>query len=205
MRKVTLKNYLTVAFGLFVLLAVNACNPSSNEKKNDASQVEAKELPGNSIYHIDGYWSDQNGDSLQLKAFAGKPVVFTMIFTHCEYACPMMVNDLKKLEALFSPEERQKFHFVMVSFDHVRDLPERLKEYAEAQELGSNWSLLHGNEDLVKELAIATDISFEFVDDGGITHSNRKLVLDKQGVILKSFNGLGTDPELMKSVLEELF
>ncbi len=206
MCKKYIKMYKLFSFILIGLITLSACNTNqSNNKQAENPSSGIEELPGNSIYQINETFTDQNGDSLQLIHFAGKPVVFSMIFTHCEYACPMLVNDLKKVEALFSAEDREKFNFVLLSFDHIRDTSERLKEYADAQELSKNWTLLHGNEEQVKLVSMAGDISYEFVEDGGIAHANRKIILDKQGVIVNSINGLGTDPDLVKLALEKLF
>ena len=49
-----------------------------------------------------------------------------MFFTHCEYACPIIVNDMRKLQAALPEDVRGKVDFLLVSFDAKRDTPETL-------------------------------------------------------------------------------
>ncbi|MDP2237219.1 MAG: SCO family protein [Bacteroidales bacterium] len=179
----------------------SCCSKEANQK----STSDLKEsLPGTSVYQLEYIWEVHDGKKLLMRQLAGKPVVLTMIFTHCEYACPMMVNDLKKIEANFSEEDRKLFTFVLVSFDHLRDTPERLKEYASSQGLGENWILLHGDADQVKELSVVLNISYEMQENGSFSHSNRKLVLDSQGTIVYSQEGLQTKSEPVVVALKRL-
>ncbi len=144
-----------------------------------ASHTAQKEvLPETSIYQFDHTWKNQYNKPFQLTDLKGNPVVMTMIFTHCEYACPMMVNDLKKVEKEFT-QKHDDVKFVLISFDHLRDTPERLQEYAEAQNLGENWILLHGDAEQIKEISLVLDISYEQMESGAFAHANKKLVLDK--------------------------
>ena len=63
---------------------------------------------------------------MRLSSLAGKPVLMTMIYTHCAYACPLMVSDLKKTEALFTETEREQFRIVLVSFAIPLGSPRRV-------------------------------------------------------------------------------
>ncbi len=193
-------------------LLLTGCNHKKEEVKsccskeaNQKSTSDLKEsLPGTSVYQLEDAWTTHEGNKLLLNQLSGKPIVLTMIFTHCEYACPMMVNDLKKIEASFSEEDRKEFSFVLVSFDHLRDTPERLKEYAASQGLGENWTLLHGDANQVKELSVVLNISYEMQENGSFSHSNRKLVLDSQGTIVYSQEGLQTKSEPVVVALKRL-
>jgi len=156
------------------------------------TQQEA--LPETSIYQFDHQWKNQFNQPFQLADLKGNPVVMTMIFTHCEYACPMMVNDLKKVEKEFTKKHKD-VKFVLISFDHLRDTPERLLEYAKAQNLSDNWILLHGDAEQVKEISLVLDISYEQMESGAFAHANKKLVLDKNGTIVFSLDGLQTKPK----------
>jgi protein SCO1/2 len=151
-------------------------------------------LPETSIYQFDHTWKNQYEQSFQLADLKGNPVVITMIFTHCEYACPMMVNDLKKVEKEFT-KKHEDVKFVLISFDHIRDTPERLLEYAKAQNLSDNWILLHGDAEQVKEISLVLDISYEQMESGAFAHANKKLVLDEDGTIVFSMDGLQTKPK----------
>jgi len=161
------------------------------------------QLPETSIYQLDHQWENQFGKSIQLADLQGNPVILTMIFTHCEYACPMMVNDLKQIENQFS-DKHSKTKFVLISFDHERDKPERLSEYAMVQGLGSNWLLLHGNAEQIKEISLILDISYEQLENGSFAHANKKFVLDQNGTILFEQEGLQTKAEPVLKALNKL-
>lgn len=115
-----------------------------------------------------------------------------MFFTHCAYACPMLVSEIKAIENQLSETERSQLTILLISFDDERDTPERLKEYAMAQELGSNWKLLQGNKSAIQTVAVALGISYDLMDNGQYAHSNRKVLLDKTGTIVFTQDGLGT-------------
>ncbi len=189
---------IEIIAGIF-LLYLTACqqNPAENQAHRHNVQEahtisETDELPGNSIYHFDYTWTDSHDQTVQLADFKGRPVVISMIYTHCGYACPMMIQDLKNIASEFDSNQTLPFELVLISFDHIRDTPERLHSYASAQQLSDQWHLLHGNADQIKDMAVALGISFEMTEDGDIAHSNRKILLDKNGVVVYTVDGLST-------------
>jgi protein SCO1/2 len=174
------------------------CSPSSTPTNEKTVQ-----LPETSIYQLDHQWENQSGKSIQLADLQGNPVILTMIFTHCEYACPMMVNDLKQIESQFT-DKHSKTKFVLISFDHERDTPERLRDYASVQGLGENWLLLHGNAEQIKEISLVLDISYEQLENGAFAHANKKFVLDQNGIILFEQEGLQTKADPVLKALNKL-
>ncbi|MDA3942274.1 MAG: SCO family protein [Bacteroidetes bacterium] len=200
----------SITFLLFALaLSFSACKEQAAEKNSCCStkpamaQKTSGVLPEASLYQLNQQWKNQNGEPVQLSDFKGIPVVMTMIFTHCEYACPMMVNDLKMVEDQFT-EKHQNVKFVLISFDHERDTPDRLLEYAKTQQLGENWVLLHGQAEQVKELAMVLDISYEQLENGAFAHANKKFVLNAQGELVFSQEGLQTKAEPVLKALNKL-
>lgn len=194
-----------------IFLAGFACSePQKTEKAACCSTTpvstgqQAGILPGSSLYHLETKFTDPTGKPFVLKQLAGKNVVMTMFFSHCEYACPMMIHDLKQIEEQFGPEDRNSFQFVLVSFDHLRDTAERLSAYAQTQGMDGNWLLLHGEPDAVKELSVMLDIVYEPLDTGSFAHSNKKVILDKSGTIVFTEEGLQREPEATVRKLKEL-
>ncbi len=197
---------------LLLLIGLWSCKDKTTTETETASCCSTNpvvfdkyvELPETSVYHLDGYWHDQNGDQTELKDFAGKPIVLTMFFTHCEYACPLLVHDMKEIEALLETKKDQ-FSFVLVSFDDKRDTPERLKTYAESQGVGDNWVFLHGDAHQIKTLSVMLNINYEALESGQFAHSNRKLVLDREGVVVFQQDGLKTKAEPVVNAIIPLF
>ncbi len=154
-----------------------------------------------SIYNVTSTWTDASGKRLQLKSFAGSPVVVSMIYTSCPAICPMIVSDMQRLERELPPNVRGKVRFVVISFDPVRDTPQRLAQYAKERRLPSRWTLLTGAADDVRELAAVLGMRYRATDTGDFAHSTLITVLDAKGVVLQRLVGLRQDPASAVSAL----
>ncbi len=198
----------SIYLSLVILLSFSAYSQESKTEKASPSKTvnstDSKQdvLPETSIYQLNHQWKDQFNQPFKLVDLMGNPVVITMMFTHCEYACPMMVNDLKLIKSQL-PKKHKDIKFVLISFDHLRDTANRLLEYAKTQGLDENWILLHGDAEQIKEISVVLDISYEQMENGSFAHSNKKLVLDKTGTVVFSIDGLQTDPYLVISALNK--
>jgi len=146
-----------------------------------------------SIYDLNSTWTNQNGDTVRLNDLRGRPQVICMFFSNCGYACPRITADMKSLESSLAPEQRGRVGFIMASFDVERDTPDALRVFAETKELGSDWQLLHGDEDAVRELAAALSVRYRKEADGNFAHSNYITILDSEGHIVHQREGLGGD------------
>jgi protein SCO1/2 len=153
-------------------------------------------LPGESIYNLNSKWTSQDGKDIALKDLRGRPAVVAMAYTSCEHACPVIVEDMKKIERKLNALEGMKFSFLLFSFDSERDTPERLKAYAQKRKLdASHWQLLHGNPRAVREVAAALGIRFKKEKNGDFDHSNVIHLLDKDGVVRYQQIGLNQEPD----------
>ncbi len=150
---------------------------------------------------MESTWTDQEGKERRLREFAGKPQVVAMIFTHCEYACPMTLAALKKIEAAVS---RMPVHYLLLSIDPARDTPEVLKAYARRESLDPDrWTLLCADAGSVREIAAVLGIRYKQNPDGGFAHSNLITLLDRGGVIRDQLKGLGAEPEPLIEAIRE--
>ena len=153
----------------------------------------ARPLSDKSIYQLDATWTDDAGRPVKLADLSGHPVVLTMFFTNCEYACPILVNDNQRLLAGLAPELRDKVRFVLVSFDTVRDTPAALHAYRERAGLPADWMLLHGDAGDVRELAMILGVRYKQDARGQFSHSNLITVLNAGGEIAFQREGLNAD------------
>jgi len=55
-----------------------------------------------------------------------------MIYTSCKDICPLIVEDMKKIETSIALITSGKSRFAVFSFDPERDTTRKLKEYAES-------------------------------------------------------------------------
>ncbi len=149
-----------------------------------------------SLYQLDSDWQDQNGQGLNLAAFQGKVQLVTMIYTHCSYACPRIVADLKRIEMGLQEYKRDDIGIVLVTMDPDRDTPARLKAFAESNRLDpKRWTLITSEQDNIRELAALLNMKYKVELDGEISHSNIISVLNAKGEIIHQAEGLGIEPD----------
>lgn len=161
--------------------------------------VEAMQPSKHSLYQLSSTWKNQDGQELALSGLAGRPQLVAMAYTHCQYACPRILADLKAIEAQLPDATR--VGFTIVSIDPSRDTPERLREYASEQGLDlSRWTLLHGDNGDVLELANLLGVRYAKTSTGDFSHSNIITLLTPGGEIALQQDGLGADnaPTLAK-------
>jgi protein SCO1/2 len=148
-------------------------------------------LPGLSIYQLDSSWTDQTGHTGELRELRGRPLVAAMVYTSCEYVCPLIVEEVKKVERRLPSAERDRVRFVLISFDPERDSPRALAVYARKRELpATRWTLLTGSPDAVLELTAALGVRFRKEANGEFSHSNIVHVIDAEGVVVHQQVGL---------------
>ena len=180
----------TLAGALFVV----GC--STKEASCCAKDSTAKvPISDRSLYQIDSSWTNDAGASLKLSSLAGRPLVVTMFFAKCEYACPLLVYDMKRVEAAVPGNLRTNVGFVLVSFDTERDTPAVLAAYRKSHELPANWILLRGGPDDVLELAALLGVKFKKDARGQFNHSNMLTVLNAGGEVAHQQVGLNQAPQ----------
>ncbi|MBZ0267851.1 SCO family protein [bacterium] len=161
--------------------------------KTDAHLVEMPTDPVSdlSLYLLAGTWTDQDGMRRSLAAWRGRPVLLAMMFTHCDYACPRIVQNLRGIRRHLEAEDLLPPHVVLVSFDSERDDAERLKAYAIASGLDpESWTLLHGPPDAVREIAATLGVSYRQEENKSFAHSNVITLLNGAGEVVQQLQGL---------------
>lgn len=170
--------------------------PAANAENSAPVQCHVlRDIPltARSIYQLDATWTDDAGETVTLASLRGRPVVLAMFFASCEYACPILVNDMQRLRAALPEEIREQARLVLVTFDHVRDTPAALKAYRERAHLDAQWTLLHGEASSVQELAMLLGVKFKQDARGQFAHSNLLTILNAEGEIAHQHPGLNGD------------
>lgn len=183
-----------------------AVSGASAHAHHSAAELEATEPAGPSLYVLDQAWTDQHGDTVLLSELAGRPRVVAMVYTHCTWACPRILADMKRIEAEFSDLSPERSPgFVLVSIDPARDTPERLAAFAESARLDpSRWTLLTAPDDQVLELSVLLGVKYRAAEGGEFSHSNLLTVLDEHGAVAARVMGLNSDPEPALQALREM-
>jgi protein SCO1/2 len=188
--------------GLFIF-AVSLCTAEPPKKTDDIppccrAPFAAGKPTDRSLYQLESNWTSDVGRKVKLSVLRGRPQVLAMFFSHCEYACPILVNDMKKLEAALPGDVRAKVDFLLVSFDTKRDTPEALAAYRRKEKLATGrWTLLRGEADDVRELAALLGVNYAQDARGQFAHSNIITLLNAEGEIAFQHNGLNQDPSAL--------
>lgn len=163
-------------FFLFSILALMACSQKNEEVSN------SKDTGGNSIFVLDSKWQNQDGKELYLKDLKGKNLVMVMIFTSCQTACPLLVADMKSIEAKIDKKVLKETSFVLISIDPENDTPEVLKKYAQKENLDrAPYTLLRGDLESTRELANVLAVKYKQITPIVFSHSNIITVFNKNG------------------------
>lgn len=157
-----------------------------------------------SLYLLDSKWISDVGKEIKLGALHGRPQIVAMFFTHCEYACPILVSELKTIEGKLPPEVLSKVDFLLVSIDTKRDTPAKLAAFREKHLLArERWTLLRGEADDTRELAALLGVNYTEDARGQFAHTNLITLLNADGEIGFQHAGLKQDPALLISAIEK--
>lgn len=143
--------------------------------------LQAAALPGDSIYQLTSQWQDRHNNRVNLTELAGKKQIVALIYTDCITACPVIVSDMKAIQDALTAAQQQQMGFILVSLTPARDTPKIMRHFAKKRGLDEHWSLLSGQDDDVRTMAMALNIQYMGLADGEIAHSNTISVLDEQG------------------------
>lgn len=191
---------------LISLLAVNAIADDVAAKPKCCQEVKSTgPLTDKSIYQVESTWTSDFGKQIKLTQFRGEPQVVVMFFASCQYACPIIVSDLKRLEKALPEDVRKKVGITMITFDHERDTVEALKEFRERMHLPADrWTLLRAGPDDVLEIAALLGVKFKREATGQFAHSNLLTILNSEGEIVNQVAGLQQDMAPAAKILTEL-
>ena len=77
----------------------------------------------------------------------GKIVAIDMIYTNCQYACPLETARLAQVQKKLGARVGQDIFFYSISIDPAHDTPEVLKAYMEKFNIGPGWTFLTGKKE----------------------------------------------------------
>jgi protein SCO1/2 len=195
---------------LFLLLAgaLSAAASETNLVRHTCcaqqDKAAAARLSDKSLYQLDSTWTNDTGAAVTLASLRGRPQIVAMFFARCTYACPLLVFQMKQIEASLPESLRDHVGFTLVSFDTERDTPEVLRTYRKAQALdGQHWKLLCGSPDAVQDLGALLNVKFKKDAQGQFQHSNVITLLNAAGELVCQQLGLNSDhDEVVRGVSE---
>lgn len=161
----------------------------------------AAPLTKESLYQTELSWVNQHNETIELADLRGKPVIVTMIYASCNTACPVLVQDIRRIEQQLG-DAAADTQVLVVSFDHENDTPERLAEFAEQQRANKDgWHFVTGSASDIRTWAALVGIRYRQNPNGGYDHSNVIGVLNAEGELVHRHEGLNRHHEKVAQVL----
>jgi len=118
-KKPTFFIFITILTGLFT---VPSTTFATDKEPEDDTVIDIKGLGGDfSLMGKNGWVS--------LSDFRGKVVAIYFGYTKCPDVCPTSLSILSDAISKLSPDEKQNFQSIFISFDPERDTPSVLAEY----------------------------------------------------------------------------
>lgn len=134
---------------------------------------------------------DASDRPVTLASLKGGPVVLSMFYATCRHTCPLLVHDIKRLEAALAPKERAALKVLLVSLDPERDSGDALRQAMEKYQLDpARWLLVRSPPEDIRTLAAVLGIKYKGMPDGEIAHSTVIAVLDPEGRVAHRLVGL---------------
>ncbi|RXZ77837.1 SCO family protein [Paenibacillaceae bacterium] len=124
--------------------------------------------------------TDMEGNEVQRSAFDGKVQLVEFFFTSCPDICPATTAHMVQMEDALKQKNwfGTQVAFTAISFNSEVDTPEVLAKYAEQMGMDLNgWTILHGDEEVVWDLASNYNISVKKLPDGQFVHTITSLLL----------------------------
>ncbi|MGE0175150.1 MAG: SCO family protein [Oligoflexales bacterium] len=149
-------------------------------------------FPDESVFHLTGSWQNADGQKLTLSSLSGKTLVVAMIYTSCQFSCPLIVQEMERVRIQVKDAPADAVRYVLISMDPVRDTPTVLQTFAKKRKLDPlQWLLLTAStEDQIREFSTVIGVSYKKAGED-FAHSNLITVIDRDGVIRFSKPTLG--------------
>ena len=173
--------------------AQSRAEPTAHHCAHRKPPAAAAPLPGRSLYHSTVSLTDQHGTQLTVGAFRGQAVIVSMFYSSCTTVCPMLIGQLKRIDAALPPEARARTRVLLVSLDPQRDTPERLAQLAKLYGVDDRWYFARASSAGVQEIAALLGVTYRRTTSGDIDHSAVIALLDRDGVVAKQVEGSFAD------------
>jgi len=148
---------------------------------------------------------DRSGRTVRLSDYRGKPLVISMIYTHCPFVCATTTRSLSAIKQSQDALGADSFGVLTVGFDTENDTPEAMGDFAKRMDVNlPNWEFVSADQDTIKKLS--KDLGFVFfpTDEGGFNHTTQTTFVDGQGKVYLHIYGEGFDNKTLLQPLKDL-
>jgi protein SCO1/2 len=145
---------------------------------------------------------NEDGKSIHLRQFRGKPLLLTFIYTRCPFPdfCPRMSHNFAEVlkDLREDPKVFDQAQLLSISIDPENDRPAVLREYGkryvEQVDPGfKHWEFASGTREQVRKAADFFGLAYN-QKDGQIVHGLRTVLIGSDGRVLKIYTGSDWKP-----------
>ena len=145
---ITVRAFGRLAVWPLVAAMLAAFGPPVHAAAPDDARQENELIPNVSLVTQDGKDVRFYDDLVK-----GKIVAINLIYTTCEYACPLETAKLAQVQRLLGDRMGREIFFYSITIDPEHDTPAVLKEYADKYRAGPGWLFLTGRRPDIERLA----------------------------------------------------
>jgi len=145
---------------------------------------------------------DRSGRAVRLSDYRGKPLVISMIYTHCPIICATVTRSLSAIRLSQDALGANNFGVLTVGFDTENDTPKAMGDFAKRMDVDlPNWEFVSADQDTIKKLS--KDLGFIYfpTDEGGFNHITQTTFVDRNGKVYQHVYG---DEFASKTLLQPL-
>lgn len=199
-----------VTSGLILTLFYNILKPQRTLPIYQPAQVNAS-LVDTAIQYKKKYHKiadfaliNQNGDSITQANYNGKIYVADFFFTSCQTICPIMTDNMYKIQQqiLLDPDVMLLSHSVTPEIDSIA----QLQRYAlKKGVLASKWNLVTGDKKQIYDLARSSYLAVKATGEAGahdMIHTENFMLIDPKKQIRGFYDG--TDPKAIELLLDDI-
>ena len=199
-------NNLIIIFTLNLVFTIISCNDTSekelpvlpvyNPSDLNPELVDKSMQQVNENYTVaDFNLINQNGEQVTQDDYQNNIYVTDFFFTRCLGICPIMTNNMEKLQEEFINNDDIKF--LSISVTPIADSIPVLREYADNKGvIDSKWNITTGNKKHIYELARKSYFATSSKGDGDMQdfiHSTNFILIDKEKQIRGIYDGTNDD------------
>lgn len=208
----TILGAIIVAILLFAVMVIynNAVNSSSTlpvynpADLNPELVAESRQNVSKNHTVLDFTLTNQNGETITQQDYQNAIYVTDFFFTRCPSICPIMTDNMGKLQLVFMDDDNVKFLSISVTpeFDSIP----LLKKYAlKNKALSDKWNITTGDKKHIYTLARESYFAVTDQGDGGLQdfiHTPNFVLVDKQKRIRGIYDG--TKDEEINRLIDDI-
>lgn len=148
---------------------------------------------------------DRSGRTVRLSDYRGKPLVISMIYTHCPIICATTTRSLTAIRLSQDALGSDSFGVLTVGFDTENDTPEAMGDFAKRMDVNlPNWEFVSSDPNTIDKLS--KDLGFAYAPsaDGGFNHITQTTFIDGQGKVYLQVYGDEIENKMLVQPLRDM-